>query len=127
MSTSPNTLANRFEDVFRRLLARESLDLYERDLSMMFESISTNLLGKLSARRGCYFDGVVGMISTVRSTRKVEFVGEMWVGRDGNQWTEPFYATVVDKRSTKQGIWITISVGDDKMEADLSFAFGCQA
>ena len=65
----------------------------------------------------------LSMVSTVKTSRKVEFQGEMWVGGDGTQWTEPFKTTVTDKSSTKQGIWVTITVGSDRGEGELFSSF----
>ncbi len=118
------TLALGFENVFQRLLFYEVVALDNPEVSSMFEVIANNLLGGSSARKGQYFDGAVGVVSTVKTSRKVEFQGEMWVGGDGTQWTEPFKTTVTDKRSTKQGIWVTITVGSDRGEGELFSAFG---
>ena len=124
MARASRDLAIRFEDVFRRLLSRERLDLYEEGMSVMFELIAENLLDQHSNRKSCYFDGVVDLTSTIKTSRKVEFNGEMWVGQDRAQWTEPFRATATDKRLTKQGIWITVWIGADRAEGELSTAFG---
>jgi len=83
-----------------------------------------SLLAAAPGREGCYFDGVDGLTSTVRSPRQVEFTGAMWVGRERSQWLEQFRATVTDKRSTKQGIWIIIWIGGDRAEGELSSLFG---
>ena len=121
---SQSKLASRFENLFQRLLARESIDLYAEDLSSMFEVLATNLFSGTPNREGCYFDGVVGLTSMLRSPRKVEFGGEMWIGRDRKQWREQFQATATDERSTKQGIWIVLQIGDDRAETELFSAFG---
>jgi len=118
------TLALGFENVFQRLLFYEVLELENPEVSSMFELIATNLIGASQARKRQYFDGAVGVVSKVKTSRKVEFHGEMWVGRDGTQCTEPFKTTVTDKSSTKQGIWITITVGSDRGEGELFSAFG---
>jgi len=118
------TLALGFENVFQRLLFCEVVALDNPEVSSMFEVIANNLLGALPARKGQYSDGAVGLVSTVKTSRKVEFRGEMWVGRDGTQWTEPLLTTVTDKIFTKQGIWITIIVGSDRGEGELFSAFG---
>src|SRR5688572_30066640 len=100
-----------FEDIFQRLLAREDFAQHRKDLSGLFEVIATNLFGEFPTYRGCYFDGVTAMTLVLQPSRALEIRGEMWVGRDRNQWTEPFRAKVVDKRSTKQGVWITAWLG----------------
>ena len=120
----PTDLANRFEIVLRRLLASEKLDLYAEDVSLMFEGIATNLLGEIPTRKGCYFDGVDGLTAKLKTPRKLEFEGEMWVGRNRDQWTEHFRATAADRRSTKQGFWITIWIGTDRAEGELPSTFG---
>lgn len=102
------SLAERFEDVFQRLLAGEKLDLYEEDVSFMFEVIASYLFAEIPDRKRCWYDGVDSLTASIRKSRQIEFKGEMWVGDDRTQWTEDFRATVTDKRETKQGIWITL-------------------
>lgn len=117
-------LAAGFENMFQRLLFHESVALENPEVSSMFEIIANNLLGSSPARQGQYFDGAVGLVSTVKTSAKVEFQGDIWVGGNRTQWTEPFKTTVTDKRSTKQGIWVTITVGSDRGEGELFCAFG---
>lgn len=117
-------LAIKFEKAFRLLLAREEVDLYAADMSIVWEGIANSLLGALPGRACCYFDGVVNLASRVRKKCQVEFTGSMWVGDGRKQWTEPFLARVTDKTITKQGIWVVISVGTDKAEAELWSALG---
>jgi len=119
MTISNRDLAIRFEDIFQRLLAREKLDAHEKELSEFFEFIATRLLGDFPSRKGHYFDGAVGLAATVKTVRQVEFQGEMWVGANQDQWTEPFQATVTDKRTTKEGIWIVVQVGADRAEGEV--------
>lgn len=111
-------LARKFEDIFARLLAGEKVDTHETDLSFMFEIMATTML---APRSGLSFDGVSPLRSKRRSPRKIEFLGDMWLLPSG---TKPFGAAALDKRITKQGIWITLSVGEDKAEAELSTALG---
>ncbi len=86
----------------------------------MFEMIATYLMAELPSRRYHYFDGVVDWEAARKTARQVEFSGEMWVGdNEGTQWTENFRATVTDKRITKQGLWIILCIGSDRVEADL--------
>ncbi len=118
-------LAARFEELFQRSLARQPLDATEQELSNLFEFIAGRLLGALPSRQGQYFDGVVHLVAAVRKARQVAFRGDMWVGDNRrNQWTEPFQATVTDKRITEQGLWITISVGGDRAEGEIVTVFG---
>jgi len=116
------TLTAQFEDMFRRLLAGEALAQFERDLSGLFEVITANLLAGSAGRSGCYFDGVIGMTATSPSARTLQLHGEIWVGRDKSQWAEPFRAKIVDKTSTRQGIWIAVWVGKDRAEGQLASA-----
>jgi hypothetical protein len=88
----------------------------------LFEVISTTLLAGSESRSGCYFDGVIGIAATRPSSRTLQLHGEMWVGRNRSQWTEPFLAKIVDKTSTKQGIWITVWVGEDRAEGEMASA-----
>jgi hypothetical protein len=117
-------LARAFEIVFRRLLAREEVDLYAEGMSLMWEAVAGAMLGSLPERKSCYFDGVINLASRVKTQRQVEFTGDMWVGENKKQWTEPFRAVVTDKTITKQGIWFVVSVGQSKAEAELWAAFG---
>jgi hypothetical protein len=121
---SMHSLANQFESIFQRLLAGEKLDLYEENLSFMFEVIAAELLAEVPERKFCWYDGVDGLTASVRKSLQVEFKGEMWVGDEKTQWEEDFRARVTDKRLTKQGLWITIWVGPDKAEGELLSAFG---
>src|SRR5215471_9293059 len=91
------SLALSFENVFQRLLFFEAVQLDTPEVSSMFEVIATNLLAGAPGREHLYFDGAVGLTSKVRTSRKIEFQGEMWVGGQGTQWTEPLQATVTEK------------------------------
>ena len=95
-------LTKRFEEIFMRLLAGEPDDPYASELSEIFETIAHTIL---SEGRGP-FDGVSPLWSKRRSDRKIEFIGEMWMlgGVSRGDTKEPFRATAVDKRITKQGI-----------------------
>ena len=117
-------VADRFEIVFCRLLSGEILDLYAEDVSVMFQVIAANLLSEIPERKFHYFDGVVNLNAMPRKSHQIEFTGEMWVGDDRTQWKENFRARVTDKKVTKQGIWITVCVGLNKAEGELSTAFG---
>jgi len=122
-----HSLALSFERVFQRLLFFEAVALDSPEVSSMFDVIATNLLAGKPGREHQYFDGAVGLSSKVRTSRKIEFQGEMWVGGQGTQWTEPLEATVTDKNeqgSRKRKVWISISVGADRATAELFSAFG---
>ncbi len=121
---SRTDLARKFESVFRRLLAREHVDLYAADMSLKWEAVAITLFGGFLERKGCYFDGVINLRSQLKTPLQVEFTGDMWVGKNRDQHTEPFRAIVTDKTATKQGIWFVVSVGGNKAEADLWSAFG---
>lgn len=112
-------LAIRFEDIFRGLLSGRKLDQQEKTISELFEFIATRLLGALPLRKGHYFDGAVGLTITVKTVRQLEIRGEMWVGGNQKQWTEPFQATVTDKGITEEGIWIVLQVGADQAQGEL--------
>lgn len=118
-------LASKFKDMFRRLLTREQVNFDTPEVALMFEVIATTLFGGCSHRSQQYFDGAVGVISTVKTPRQIEFQGEMWVGGDRKQWTESFRATVTDKGSTKQGIWVIMKMESDRGEGELMSCFGC--
>lgn len=96
---------------------REKLEVYEQELSFLFEAIAYRLIDCPLT-----FDGVTISVSKIRKSRQIVFEGEMWVLRNSNEnkeWFEPFGAIVTDKRITKQGIWIKIWVGDYSGEAEL--------
>jgi hypothetical protein len=127
MPMKNRSLALSFESVFQRLLFFEAVALDTPEISSMFELIATNLLAGTPGREHQYFDGAVGLSSKVRTSRKIEFQGQMWVGGEGTQWTEPLKATVTEKNekgSRKRRVWISISVGADRATAELFSAFG---
>lgn len=121
--SNQNQFAERFESVFARLLSGEQLDLYEEGVSRMFEVIAGSLLADVPERKFMWYDGVVELTAHVRKPHQIEFNGEMWVGDIGDgtkQWKEPFRARVTDKRVIKQGLWISLWLGTDKVEGELS-------
>ena len=67
-------LASKFELVFRRLLAREEVDLYAEDMSLMWEAVAGTLFGNLPERKYCYFDGVINLVARLKTPRQVEFI-----------------------------------------------------
>jgi len=119
------TRATSFRDIFFRLLAREKVNVDTPAVSLLFEVIANTLLRGLPQRSQQYFDGAVGVVSTIKSTRQIEFQGDMWVGTERDQWTESFRVTVTDKRVTKQGIWLIMKMGSDRGEGELMDCFGC--
>jgi hypothetical protein len=122
-----HSLALSFESVFHRLLFFEDVALDTPEVSSMFELIATNLLAGTAGRGHQYFDGAVSLSSKVRTSHKVEFQGQMWVGGEGTQWMEPLKATVTEKNekgSRKRKVSITISVGGDRATGELFSAFG---
>ena len=127
MPMQSRSLALRFESVFQRLLLFEPVAFDTPEISSMFEVIATTLLAGAPGREDQYFDGAVGLTSKVKTSRKIEFQGDMWVGGEGTQWTEPLKATVTEKNekgSRKRRVWISISVGADRAVAELFAAFG---
>lgn len=118
MSREKPDLVGEFQRIILRILAGEPYGLFLPDLGGFLELISWNLAGQVESRRNQYFDGP-GDLTVLRMSRcKVRFTGEMWVGKDSQQWTEPFWCTVVDKRITKQGFWIQVQVGEDRGEGE---------
>jgi hypothetical protein len=120
---SNRDLAKRFEEIIQCVLGGEKQDAYEKDLSNLFEFIATRMLGNSASRKGHYFDGVVGLTATIKTSRQAEFQGEMWVGLGREQWTEPFKTIVTDNGITRQGIWIVIQVGVDRAEGEIMSNF----
>jgi hypothetical protein len=124
-------LTESFKKIFERLLAGDNLAGHENglrevapahQLSALLAVVATNLLGNSKHYVGCYFDGAIGITAKLRSPRTIEIQGEIWIGRDRKQWTEPFRVKVVDKQITKQGIWITIWIGQERGEGESIFA-----
>ena len=102
------------------MLNGEKAEVYEKDLSLSFETIAGNLI-----ESPFWFDGLIGLNAIVRKSRQIVFEGKMWTAKDvGNQWLEPFRATVTDKRITKQGIWVKIQVGEYFGEGELFETLG---
>lgn len=94
----------------------EKLELYEKELSFLFEVTAQNLIDKSPY----WFDGAVGLIARIRKNKQIIFSGKMWTAKDaGKQWLEDFEAIVIDKQITKQGIWIKIQVGEYVGEGDI--------
>ena len=116
---SHNELAKQFESIFEHLLAGEKIDLYEKNLSFLFETIAESLIKNLA------FDGAVNLTAKIRKSKQIVVEGEMWIfGEDARkQWKESFQVVVTDKRITKQGIWIKIRVGTNIGEGSLSEVF----
>jgi hypothetical protein len=121
---SSQDLAINFEKLFRRSLAHEPLGPFEQELSNLFEFVAATLLGAFPSRKGQYFDGVVNLSTMVRKPRQVVYRGDMWIGSDSKQWTEVFEATVTDRRITKQGLRIAVSIGADEAEGEIWTIFG---
>ena len=94
------------------------VDVYEDGLSSAFEYLACALFRDL--RPHYWYDGLANCRIFRRKVRQVRFVGEMWVAKDSKQWLEPFSATVTDMRSTKQGVRISIQIGDYSVEEDLA-------
>ncbi len=106
------------------MINREKIDVYEEDLSFLFEAIARNLI-----ECPLTFDGVTGLTSKIRKSHQIVFEGKMWImniekGNKWKDWLEPFGAIVTDKRITKQGVWIKIWVGEYLGEGELSEIFG---
>jgi hypothetical protein len=117
-------LAKQFEGVFIRLLDGESDDTHAETLSDAFEVMANTLF----PHRGGAFDGVSPLWTKRRSPRKLEFIGDMHVLGHHAKPVESFRGTAVDKRITKQGIWIQLWIGEEHAEAELSKALGvCEA
>ena len=124
---NPLPFITQFENIFFRLLKREELDFYDLGVSFIFQIIAGNLMDEVPGREWHWYDGVVGLEAQIRKARQVEFTGEMWVmnedkGKDSGK--EDFRATITDKRITKQGIWIVLQIGKDRVEGNLADAFG---
>ena len=123
---NPLPFITQFENVFHRLLNREELDLYDLGVSFMFEIIATHLIAEVPGRERHWYDGVTGLRARIRKPRQVEFSGGMYVmSEDKGKYPgkEDFRATVTDKRITKQGIWIVLQIGEDRVEGNLADAF----
>ena len=93
----------------------------------MFQIIATHLMAEVPERECHCYDGVAPLEGHVRKARQIEFTGEMWVmSQEKGKFSgkQDFRATVTDKRITKQGIWIVLKIGEDRVEGNLDDAFG---
>lgn len=98
------------------MLKGEKAEVYQQDLSFLFETIAENLI-----ESSFWFDGVIDLCAKVRNSRQIVFDGKMWAAKDaGHQWLESFKAIVTDQRIIKQGIRIKIQVGEYVGEGELS-------
>lgn len=98
------------------MINREKIDVYEKDLSFLFEVLAENML-----ESPFWYDGAISLSAEIRKPRQIVFEGKMWTAKDAQkQWLKPFGAIVTDKRVTKQGIWIKIWVGNYVAEGDLA-------
>jgi hypothetical protein len=95
------------------------VDIYADGLSAAFEYLACALFRDLRPHH--WYDGLANCRVFQGKVRQVKFVGEMWVAKDSSkQWLEPFSATVTDMRSTKQGVRISIQIGEYSVEEDLA-------
>jgi hypothetical protein len=95
---------------FLKLLAGEISDPDTAALSCRFEVIASRLLHSLRPRH--WFDGVVEMRYQRRKERQIVFTGRMWVGDGTRLWQEGFEARLTDMRATRQGIQVTLRIGE---------------
>ncbi|GAA5484772.1 hypothetical protein [Haloferula sargassicola] len=103
---------------FLQLLEGKPATFYDDGINLWMQAVADQLFG--AARPYCYHDGLHGPECRRRKSKQIEFTGEMWIGDDsGDQWTEPFWARITDKRLTREGIWIQMEVGEFSAEGDL--------
>jgi hypothetical protein len=72
------------------------------------------------------FDYLSYLTSTIRKKRQIVFEGNIVSEEDFGEWNdrvEPFKAIVSDKRTSKQGVWIKIWVGEYSGEGELFSIF----
>ncbi|GAB1267138.1 hypothetical protein NBRC116493_03910 [Aurantivibrio infirmus] len=104
---------------FEKLLSGEKIDVYENGISFFFEYACGSLFKDLRDR-DIWYDGITEPSIRKRKTKQLEFTGKIWLAKGGNeQWLEPFRALVTDKRATKQGIWLSVDVGEYHAEGDI--------
>lgn len=103
------------------MLDHEKIELFEDELSYLFPKIAQQIIDY-----PLRFGYLSYVNSNIRKSRQIVFEGNMVSEEDYGNWNdrvEPFKAIVTDKRITKQGIWIQISVGDYQGEASLNEIF----
>ncbi len=102
-------------DIFEQLLKGEKIEVYEKDLSFLFEAIAGDLI-----ESPFWFDGAVNLTVEIKKKKQLIFLGKMWTADHQKQWLEKFEAIVTDKRFTKQSLWIKIWVGKHFGEGEIS-------
>lgn len=114
-----NSIVENIKTTFYRLVAGEEFDLYEAGISSDFEGIAQWLFNGI--RPHIWYDGVSGLNARRRKAQQIEFSGEMWVAddRDSKQWLEPFSARLTDMQVTKQGLMVSMHIGEYHTEGNL--------
>jgi len=103
------------------LLNGEKINSYREELSFFFTTIAQDLIDY-----PLRFEELTDLTSKSGKSRQIIVEGDILAEEDfgeWNDWLEPFKATVIDKRITKQGIWIKIWIGDYFGEGNLSEIF----
>lgn len=107
-----------FEETFSRLLSGEDFDLYQAGFSDALEIVAHQLFE--GVRKDVYYDGVIELVVSPRKSAQIEISGQMWIGgNNSKQWLEDFHARATDKTCTKQGIWVSMKIGDFHSEGSL--------
>lgn len=102
---------DRLFETFHAILAREPWDHDHRDLGSFFEVAARRLFRATPGLESHLADGAIEIRAQRKGDHKVVFEGRIIFLTDAGDRQEPFRAAVVDKRITKQGIWLTMEIG----------------
>jgi len=103
---------------FLSLLENGESHFHERRLSDGFERLATRIFH--AVRPGYWYDGVAEIRYRRRKEKQFVFTGKMWVAQGPGQWQEDFEARLTDMRSSKQGIRLTMRIGDFTAEGEVA-------
>ncbi len=108
-----------FVNNFEKLLNGVKVDLYKSGLSSMFEYVCGTLFSN-ARDTDIWYDGIVDIVINSRKKSQIELNGYMWVAKaQKTQWKETFHAIITDKRITKQGIWLSVNIGEYHAEGNI--------
>lgn len=108
-----------FVNNIEKLLLGEEVDLYESGISASFEYACSSLFESIR-ERGIWYDGITNIEIRRRKRKQLELTGHIWVAKGASkQWLESFHAVVTDKRVTKQGMWLSVDIGEYHSEGNI--------
>ena len=110
------------DKIFQHVVDRKITDLYSVGTSQAFERIASWLFDDV--RREVWYDGVMNLQVNHRKKRQIQFTGNMIVcsgaKAKSRSWDEEFICRMTDKTSTKEGLWVSMDIGEYYAEGNLS-------